>query len=201
MKNWLVALNIGLIILVGILYYLHFSSSSTVSDKKANSALEQSSTGNEFKIAYFEMDSIENNFHMVKEMKKELNKKEDAITNELASMEKQFRAKGNEYQSKAETMTATQGEMANKDMMQMQQQMQSRKQALDQEYQDFLMRKTREVKIKMEEFLKGFNKDNKYAYIVAYEPGLFYYRDTLYNITSEILKGLNELKKTDKEKK
>ena len=125
------------------------------------------------------MDSVENNFYMVKEMKAELNKKEDAISNELSRLEKDFRAKGNEYQSKAESMTAVQGEMANKDMMQMQQQIQSRKQALDQEYQDFLMRKTREVKGKIEDYLKIFNSDKRYSYIVAYEPGLFYFRDTL----------------------
>lgn len=201
MKNWLLASNIVLLVLVGILFYLHFNSSSSKTNKKSVSSNEVSFDGNAFKIAYFEMDSVENNFYMVKEMKAELNKKEDAITNELSRLEKDFRAKGNEYQSKSESMTASQGEMANKDMMQMQQQIQSRKQALDQEYQDFLMRKTRDVKGKIEDYLKVFNSGKRYSYIVAYEPGLFYFRDTLYNITSELVKGLNEMTSTSKEKK
>ncbi len=201
MKNWLLASNIVLLVLVGILFYLHFNSSNSKSNKNSVASKEISSDGNAFKIAYFEMDSVENSFYMVKEMKAELDKKEDAITNELSRLEKDFRAKGSEYQSKAESMTASQGEMANKDMMQMQQQIQSRKQALDQEYQDFLMRKTREVKGKIEDYLKVFNADKKYSYIVAYEPGLFYFRDTLYNITSELVKGLNEMKSPSKEKK
>ncbi len=201
MKNWLLASNIVLLVLVGILFYLHFNSGSSKPQKNNIASSKFSSDGNVFKIAYFEMDSVENNFYMVKEMKAELNKKEDAISNELSRLEKDFRAKGNEYQSKAESMTAVQGEMANKDMMQMQQQIQSRKQALDQEYQDFLMRKTREVKGKIEDYLKIFNSDKRYSYIVAYEPGLFYFRDTLYNITSELVKGLNEMKSPSKGKK
>ena len=201
MKNWLLASNIVLLVLVGILFYLHFNSGSSKPQKNNIASSKFSSDGNVFKIAYFEMDSVENNFYMVKEMKAELNKKEDAISNELSRLEKDFRAKGNEYQSKAESMTAVQGEMANKDMMQMQQQIQSRKQALDQEYQDFLMRKTREVKGKIEDYLKIFNSDKRYSYIVAYEPGLFYFRDTLYNITSELVKGLNEMKSPSKVKK
>jgi outer membrane protein len=200
MKNWLIASNIVLFVLVGVLFYMQYNSCSAPVVNKSSSA-KVSTAGNDFKIAYFEMDSIENNFHMVKEMKAELNKKEESITNELTRLEKQFRAKGNEYQSRAESMTPAQGEMANKDMMQMQQHIQSRKQALDQEYQDFLMRKTRDIKNKIEEYLKGYNENNKFSYIVAYEPGLFYYRDTMYNITNDVLKGLNELKKTTKEKK
>ena len=107
-------------------------------------------------------------------------------------MEKTYRDKASRYQAQAATMTQVQSEMATKDMMQMQQQMQSKKQALDEEYQQFYMRKMKEVKTKIEEFLNEYNKDKQYAYIVAYEPGLFYYRDTMLNITSHVVNGLNE---------
>lgn len=198
MKNWLIASNVILIVLVAVLFFLHYNSGKTKSGVTGTSVNQSSASENNFKIAYFEMDSLENNFEMVREMKNELNKKEEAITNELGRMERQYRDKANEYQSKAETMTQAQGEMASRDMMQMQQNMQSRKQSLEQEYQDFVMRKTREIKTKIEEFLEEYNKEKGYSYIVAYEPGLFYYRDTLYNITGDVLKGLNELSKSPK---
>ena len=89
-------------------------------------------------------------------------------------------------------MTQVQSEMATRDMMQLQQNMQSRKQQLDQEYQDFYMRKMKEVKTRIEDYLKEYNAKKGYTYIFAYEPGLFYYRDTTYNITGDVLKGLNE---------
>jgi outer membrane protein len=74
----------------------------------------------------------------------------------------------------------------------MQQSMQNRKQALDQEYQDYYMRKMKDVKTKIEDYLKKYNSQKQFSFIFAYDPGLFYYRDTAYNITIDVIKGLNE---------
>jgi outer membrane protein len=54
------------------------------------------------------------------------------------------------------------------------------------------MRKMRDVKSRIEDYLKEYNAQKGYSYIVAYEPGLFYYKDTAYNITPDIIKGLNQ---------
>ena len=77
-------------------------------------------------------------------------------------------------------------------------QMKSRKQALDSDYSDFVMRRQNEIKSKIETFLKEYNRTKDYSYIVSYEQGLFYYKDTAYNITADVVKGLNELYKTKK---
>ncbi|MDQ3681929.1 MAG: OmpH family outer membrane protein [Bacteroidota bacterium] len=192
MKNGLLVLNAVLLILVGILFYLHFAGkkSSAVTTAKLKTGFVDFSSP--LRIAYFEMDSIENSFAMVKDVKNELGKKEDAVNNELAGLEKKYRNKVAQYQSQGQTMTQVQSEMAQKDVMQMQQTMQTRKQALDQEYQDYYMRKMKDVKTKIEEFLKQYNSQKEFSYILAYDPGLFYYRDTAYNITSDLIKGLNE---------
>lgn len=191
MKNGLLIFNIVLLVLVGILFYLHFSSSPKKAVIANTSTAKEDNNQKEFRIAYFEMDSLENSFAMVKDVKSELNRKEDAINKELMRMEKTYRDKASRYQAQAATMTQVQSEMATKDMMQMQQQMQSKKQSLDEEYQQFYMRRMKEVKTKIEDFLRDYNKDKQYSYIVAYEPGLFYYRDTMFNITSHLVNGLN----------
>ena len=198
MKSASLIFNIVLLVLVGILFYWHFSAPKVASSAQRQTAASNTGTGTttqavgtNCKIAYFEMDSIEKSFSMVKEVKNELSRKEEAINGEMARMEQSYRNKANEYQGKAASMTQVQSEMATKDIMQMQQSLQSRKQALDQEYQDFYMRKMRDVKTKIEAFLKDYNNDKGYAYIFAYEPGLFYYRDTAYNITGDVIKGLN----------
>jgi len=144
------------------------------------------------------MDSIESNFAMVKDVKSELSKKEDAMNLELNSMDKTYRNKVNGYQQQAQTLTQTQSEMATQDLMKMQEDMKSRKQMLDQDYNDFAMRRMKDVKSKIEEFLKEYNKNTDYSYIVSYEQGLFYYKDTIYNITSDVIRGLNELYKPKK---
>ena len=144
-------MNAVLLVLVGVLFYLHFSSNGKPTPKKtvANAPVEKSE---EFKIAYFEMDSLESSFAMVKDVKSELGKKEESINGELERLERTYRNKAAQYQSQAQTMTQVQSEMATRDMMQLQQNMQSRKQQLDQEYQDFYMRKMKDVKTKIEDY-------------------------------------------------
>jgi outer membrane protein len=190
MKNGLLVLNIVLFLAVAVLYYLHFSNGSKPASVKA----EQPATGkqDEFRIAYFEMDSLESSFSMVKDVKTELSRKENAINNELEKMERTFQNKMEQYRAQGETMTQVQSEMAQRDVMQMQQSMQSRKQQLEAELQDLVIRKQKDVKSRIEDFLRDYNASRRYTYIVAYEPGLFYYRDSTLNITSDLIEGLNQ---------
>jgi outer membrane protein len=55
------------------------------------------------------------------------------------------------------------------------------------------MNKQQEVISQIKKYCLEFNKDKKYSFIIANEPGLIYYKDTANNITTEILKGLNEM--------
>lgn len=196
MKSGFLVFNAILLVLIGILFYLHFSGKKTTTTQVAGvknagtAATADPDKG--FRIAYFEMDSLENSFVMVKDVKDELDRKERAVNAELSRLEKGYKDKLERYQGQAATMNQVQSEMATKDMMQMQQQIQGRKQALDQEYQDFYMRKMKDVKTKIEDFLKEYNSDKGYSFIFAYEPGLFYYRDTLYDITGDVISGLNQ---------
>ncbi|MER3497823.1 MAG: hypothetical protein C4308_03890 [Chitinophagaceae bacterium] len=196
MKNGLVVLNITLLIAVAVLFYLHFSSgkknSTTINSAKQDNS---SSNSNLFRIGYFEMDSIESNFVMVKDVKAELSKKEDAINTQLARINKAIQDKANEYQKKAQsgTMTPDQIQAAQNDMVERQRSFDIQKQQLDQEYKDVYMRRMQEVRSKIEDFLKEYNKDKKYSYIFSYEPGLIYYRDSAYNITADVVNGLNKI--------
>ena len=190
MNRGLIILNIALLVAVAVLFYLHFNSAKSTEVKTVvNKPSEKSSTA--CRIAYFEMDSIESSFTVVKDVKNELGREEDRINNEMASLEKKYRDKINQYQSQAATMTQIQSEMANRDVLQMQETIKGKKQELDSRYQDLYMRKMRDVKSKIEEFLKDYNNQKGYSYILAYEPGLFYFKDTAYNITPDLIKGLN----------
>lgn len=191
MKNGLLILNVVLLILVGVLFYWHFSSK----DKPAAISKVQTAsaaTDNGFRIAYFELDTITNSFAMVKDIEKELNKEEEKMNAEMNQWQKRYTDKLSQYQSQAQQMNQVQSENANRDMLQLQETIRNKKQELDQRYQDLYMRKKREVNSKIEEFLKEYNKTKGYAYIFSNEAGFMYYRDTVYNITNDLLKGLNE---------
>src|SRR5690606_12840476 len=102
------------------------------------------------------------------------------------------------YQNKQQEMNQQQYEAAAMDLKKLEQNISTRKQTLDQEYNDLVMRRMKDVKTKIEDFLKEYNKDKSYSYIVSYEQGLFYYRDTIYNITADVIRGLNDMYKPAK---
>ena len=193
MKSGSLIFNVVLLVLVGVLFYLHFSSKGkTMADPKKVEVASSNTNNGQFRIAYFELDSITNSFAMVKDVKNELNREEEKMNGEMNQWQKRYNDKLAQYQSQAQQMNQVQSENANRDMLQLQETIRNKKQELDQRYQNLYMQKMQDVKTKIEGFLKDYNKTRGYSYIFAYEPGFIYYRDTIYNITNDIVKGLNE---------
>jgi outer membrane protein len=187
--------NVILLVLVAVLFYLHFSSgkaSKQDTSKVAGKATGTADSSN-FRIAYFELDSVTNAFAMIKDVKTELSREEERIGNELARLEKSYRDKITQYQQQAQAgMSQVQSENANRDVVQMQSTIENKRAELDQKYKNLYMQRMQEVKTKIEDFLKEYNKAKGYSYIFGYEPGFIYYRDTMYNITDDLIKGLND---------
>ena len=154
----------------------------------------QSANAGPFRMAYFEMDSVAANFELVKGLKTEMLKREESINAEMERLTRNMQQKYNYYQEQANTgvMNQAQSEAAGRDMKNLDDQIKSRKQVLDAEYGDFVMRRQNDIKSKIETFLSEYNKDGQYAYIISYEPGLFYYKDKVYDITDDLVKGLND---------
>jgi outer membrane protein len=200
MKNVLVALNVLLLVAVAFLFYKVYNSGPGSGKKPAIKEASVPVTNTTCRIAYFEMDSVDNSCDMVKDVKSELGRKEEASMSELTRIDQQIREKMNEYQGQSSTMTQAQGEQAQQDLMLRQQKLQSRKQELDQEYQSLYMRLNTDMKKKIEVFLNEYNKSNTYSYIFAYESGLFFYKDSTFNITHDVVNGLNTMYKSQKKK-
>lgn len=194
MRNSLLIWNGILTLLVGFLLIKQLGPS-----KKKSTAAEKNGNNNNlpsgsFRIAYFEMDSVANKFDLVKDLRNELNSREEAINTEMAKRAKDIQNKILYYQKLAEDhkLSAEQSESANQEIRGMDEGMKNRKQELDQDYTNYMVTKQNEIKSKIEDFLKEYNRTKNYTYIVSYEQGLFYYRDSAYNITSDVVKGLNE---------
>jgi outer membrane protein len=128
---------------------------------------------------------------MVKDVKNELSKEEERINVEMSRLQKKYNDKLSYYQKQGE-MSQVQSEEASRDMMKLQDQIRNAKQNLDQKFQDNYMRKMQEVRSEIEKFLKEYNKTKGYTYILANEPQIIYFRDTAYDVTADLIKGLNE---------
>lgn len=200
MKNGLIIWNVLLSLVAGYLLIVQFGSKKSGIKSSSDTHADTTTSRGPFKMAYFEMDSVAANFELVKELRTELAKKEEEINSELDRLTKNMQQRYNYFQNQAQAGTLSQekSEAASQELKALDDQMKNRKQQLDTEYNELTLRRQNDIKAKIEEFLKKYNQDKNYSYIVSYEQGLFYFKDTAYNITPEVVKGLNEMYKPKK---
>ena len=189
MKNASLVLNIILFILVGVLFYLHFSSGNTKKPKVQSVQTSVGPADPSFRIGYFEWDSVTRRFELFKEMQNEINQREDGNEREKVRLRQQYQSRYNSYAQKQ--MSAVESEIATRDMKALETDISNQMQRMDAELQDYTVRKRKEVNSKIEDFLKEYTQNKNYSFIFANEPGLIFYRDTTYNITEDLINGLN----------
>ena len=180
--SWVV--NGILAVAVIILFVLHFNSNTA-----PTKASQMSGDGP--KIAYFEIDSIQNSYAFFKEVKSALQVKDMENTKQLTALKNEYIAKYQELQKNGQYLS--QAEVANRqqDLVKAEKNYTSKEQQLSQELQEESFKRLQEVKKKIETYLAQYNKNKQFAYILSSNPDLMYYKDTAYDITSDIIKGLN----------
>ena len=192
MNKGLLALNIVLLIGVAILFFLFFNKKDYTSSvipirNNHDTAIQKQQTP----VAYFDMDSIEANFFLWKQVQTEVVKREAGINDTINQMRNGFQSYYQKLQSQSANLSPRQKDSLGNELAQMDAEIKNRTAELNQKYQTYFMSRQQEIVTKIKNYCKEFNKDKKYSYIIAREPGLFYYTDTAYNVTSELLKGLN----------
>ena len=195
MKNFTLGLNIVLVVAVGILFYLHFSGS-----KGANSPTTSTKSvpsGN-FRIAYFEGDSVQTQFEYFKEIQNQLQAKGQENSKQLGEMKNIFNSKLQDFQKVAQSLSQAEQASKQQELMQMEKAFQGKEKMMSDEFQDEQFKKLQDVKKKIEDYLKLYNKDKGYAFIFSSSPDLMYLKDSVYDITPDVIRGLNELYKKKK---
>lgn len=193
MKHISTIISVVALALAGVLFYQQSRQTEQI---KTISDSERKTSASGFKIAYFDMDTLEAHYDYFKDAQSTVKAKENAMNMELSSLDRSNQKKLDVWRQKGNTMTQAESEQAQQEYAAMQQNFQSRKTALEQE----LYKNTEDLKTnirkKIEDFLKDYNKQKNYSYIFAYDPSSFIYaKDTIYNITPELLDGLNILYK------
>jgi len=192
MNKGLLALNIVLLIGVGILFFLFFNKKDNASSvTSTRTDPDPAPQWQHTPVAYFDMDSIEANFVLWKQVQAEVVKREAGINDTINQMKMGFQNYYQKLQAQSANLSPRQKDSLGNELAQMDAQIKNRTSELNQNYQTYFMTRQQEIVTKIKNYCKEFNKDKKYSYIIAREPGLFYYTDTAYNVTSELLKGLN----------
>jgi len=192
MNKGLLTLNIVLLICVGVLFFLFFTRKDNATSVPPNrTGPDTASKWQHTPVAYFDMDSIEANFVLWKQVQAEVVKTEAGINDTINQMRNGFQSYYQKLQAQSANLSPRQKDSLGNVLAQMDAEIKNRTAELNQKYQTYFMTRQQEIVTKIKSYCKEFNKDKKYSYIIAREPGLFYYTDTAYNVTSELLKGLN----------
>ena len=199
MRNISTYLSILALVAVGFLYYLHFKQ-----EKKSvvHTSGKVRAGSNNFRIAYFDIDSLQEKYQYFKDVSGQMKEKEASLSSQMDALQNSYQKRLKELQDKGPTMTQAEGEAAQREVAQMQQKFQQRQMSMEQDLKKHQVDLMTDVRNKIENYLKEYNREKGYAFILSYEPGfMLYYRDSVYDITNDVINGLNEQYQSEKKEK
>lgn len=190
--------NLVLTAAAAILLFLHFKPGSKKSlDRPAVTDTVRSE--NATRIAYIDMDSVQENYTYAKLILDDLRKQEQNNNQALERMSNDYNKKLTEFSQQDQAAGLSQLSEAHQvALMEEQKRMGERKQGMEQDYVKNMNQSELNLRNKIKDFLKEYNNDKRYAYIMSLEERMFYYVDTVHNITADVIKGLNESYKARK---
>lgn len=194
MKNLSLVLNVILFVLVGVLFYFHFKGSSNRSITITPSS-KDSLVLKPLKVAYVDLDSIEANFGYYKQRREESERRSESIDRELNSSYNSIEKERYDFSQRGNAISQVEAENFQREYTTKMQNLQKRKEQLTQELMDQNQKILEDVQTKINGFLEEYNKTKNYSFIFTAGKGnmMLFYKDTTYNITDEVVAGLNEL--------
>ncbi len=165
--------------------------SSPKMDSKAD--VEQNAPAS-LKIAYVEVDSIMSQYTFCKDYSLILQKKGQNIQNTLASKQQQLQAAAANFQQKVQqnAYTREQAEAIQAGLQKQNNDLQALNQRLSTEFQTETDKYNMALRDSIQNFLKVYNQDKKFSIIFSKQGDNLLYADKAYDITKEVIAGLNK---------
>lgn len=162
--------------------------------------------GSGIKIAYVNIDSLEEHYELLKSKRADFKKQQEQMEGELQASYQQMQQKAEGVQKKAQAQTITESEYktAEKELMLMQQSLESRKQSLTDKLLKQQEEFSKELKKNLDTYLESYNKDKHYDFILSYSAGggsPIMYANKQYEITNDVIAGMNASSKGQMDKK
>lgn len=203
MKNFLLPLNIILALAVAVLFYLHFNQKPAKVEVKSTTGSTDSLAHNELKIAYVDLDSIQENYNYYREKMDDFDRKKEGADRDLNNAFQKIENERVTFVQKGNAITQVEAENFQREYTRKMQNLENQKKSLENNIQQEGVKTMEELKKKINEFLTEYNKTKGYSYIFSYSStiNILFYKDTALNITNEVVSGLNEVYNKTKVKK
>lgn len=188
-KNLSLALNIVLLIAVGVLYYIQFSSPEVPEGETESS----SKSMGEYSIVYINADSVLANYDYFKDAQSTLEERGKKLEAEYKNRAQGLQNEVNDYQRTVGNLTIAQAKALEENLVKKQQNLRLYQESLA---QDLLKEETKvnqELYKKVTEYLKEYSAGNNIDVVVKYNQGsdVLFANEEL-DITQIVIQGLNE---------
>lgn len=190
MKNTSLVLIVILFVAVAGSYVLHFTGNNSKGSGKGGA--NESGASSELKFAYIKVDSLIVNYDFAQDMHDQFSKQQEAFTKEYGEKRNRFESQAAAFQEKVQRggFLTQERAMQERDRLVGEEQQIAK---LDQELSGKLAQmqadNNKQLLDSVMNFLKVYNKDKKYSYILNAAEVLI--GDEANNITKEVLTGLN----------
>lgn len=146
------------------------------------------------KVAYVEIDSIMSQYTYWKDVTKIIKAKEANIQRTLAGKQKAIQVAAANFQQnvQANKYTQVQAQQIQASIQKQAQDADALQQRLGAEYQNEVAKYNKALSDSVHNYLKEYNKDKKFAIILAKSGDNILYADPAYNITDDVIKGMNQ---------
>lgn len=165
-------------------------------DEKAQAPAQSGS----MKIAYVEVDSIMSQYKFCKEYSLILQKKSQNIESTLAAKQNSLQSAAAKFQQDVQSnkYTQQQAEAVQANLQKQGADLQALQQRLGAEFQNETNTFNKALRDSIQHYLAAYNKDKKYSLILSKAGDNILYADKAYDITNEVIAGLNKAYKPAK---
>ncbi|BEG98252.1 OmpH family outer membrane protein [Bacteroides sedimenti] len=165
-------------------------------ESEESSAANMGAAPSGLKIAYVEIDTLLTKYTFWNDLNEMMMKKEENIRATLNQKARELDAEGKEFQRKVQNnafVSRERAEQENARLIKKQQELQELQTRLTNEMQAENQKNSIQLRDSINSFLKIYNKKHKYSMIFS-NTGFdnLLYADKAYNITNDIIKGLND---------
>lgn len=167
-------------------------------DKQAPQVEEKSQApqvGSEFKIAFVEVDSIMSQYKFCVERSAELEKKAQNIENTLTKKGQDLQVAAAKFQDDYQNnriKSQAEGETRQAALQKQQSDLQALQQRLSEDFQAETDKFNTALRDSIQHYIAEYNKTKKYSIILSKQGDNLLYADKAYDITDEIIAGLNK---------
>jgi outer membrane protein len=189
MKSFLNPLNIALTLAVAVLFFLHFTSSKG----SATPVLSDGKGGQQLKIAYVDLDSIQEKYVYYKEKMTEFERKKEGADRELNSAFQRIENERVTFAQRGEAITQAEAENFQREYTRKMQNLESQKRTFENSIQQDGMKTMEDLRKRINDFLVEYNKTKSYSLIFSTSSAVnvLFHKDSTLDITNDIVSGLN----------